>query len=172
MKSRMDTVVLLAIGATALLAGCNPGAPNPANSGMGSSGKPESISGAELTKGRAICPIETINAASIRESRSFSVGGKATVVGWSRVVGQNPADATLLHVVFRSIAPDGSADLFWPATRVDRPDKALDDASLLHSGYAATGLFPQNPGKYKVLVWLGDARAQRECDTGEQLDIQ
>jgi hypothetical protein len=27
------------------------------------------------------------------------------------------------------------------------------------------------PGKYKVLLWVGDSSTQRECDTGETFDL-
>ena len=73
-------------------------------------------------------------------------------------------------IVFRSIVPDGSHDLFWPGLRVARPDLATDP-HFLNAGYSASGRFPSRPGKYRVLVWVGDAGTQRECDTKEIFEI-
>lgn len=77
----------------------------------------------------------------------------------------------MVYVVFRSTVPDGSPDLFWPGVRVARPDHAEGNPLLANAGWSAAGDLPRNPGKYKVLVWVGDADTQRECDTHEVLDL-
>lgn len=134
--------------------------------------RPESIRQATLSTGKVICPLEIINGDSIRRGRSFPAGSKATLVGWSTVANRDEPVPPLVHVVFRSTVPDGSADLFWPGKRVARPELSQNDERLANSGYAAVGNFPTSPGKYKVLVWVGDEKAQRECDTGEVFDLQ
>jgi len=133
--------------------------------------RPVAIASAKLMQGSVICPLEIANGNPIRQSRSLAAGSRATLVGWSTVADRNQPVPPRAYVVFRSTAPDGSADVFWPATRVARPDLTQSDPRRAQAGYAASGELPKGPGKYKVLLWVGDANVQRECDTAEVLDL-
>lgn len=156
--------VLLAV------AGCHPGGGTPAPTAAAMQ-RPEAIADAKVRQGGVICPLEIANGNPIRLSRAFAAGSRAALVGWSTVADRNEPVPPLAYVVFRSTVPDGSADLFWPAKRVVRPDLAQSDPRLAKAGYAASGELPKMPGKYKVLLWVGDANVQRECDTAETLDL-
>jgi hypothetical protein len=151
-----------------LLAGCQRQQPAAAPA---VNGRPPAIAAAELSKGRVICPLESVNGRSIREGRTFRAGRRATLVGWSRVADRRPPAPPMLFVVFRSVVTDGSQDLFWPGLRVARPDVSREPG-MGTLGYSATGVFPVNPGRYQVLVWAGDRSRQRECDTGETFEIR
>ena len=163
LKSTVLVAVLIAVAA------CRPWTP-PAAPAASPSGRPAAIAAAKLVTGRVICPLEIVNGRQVRESRSFTVSSKATLVGWSTVADHDHPVPPMATIVFRSTVPDGSADLFWPGKRVARPDLALEPR-LLNAGYSASGEFPKNPGKYRVLVWVGDAQLQRECDTKEVFEV-
>jgi hypothetical protein len=151
------------------IAGCHPGSATPATAATMQ--RPDAIAGAALRKGGAICPFEMANGNPIRQSRSFAAGSMAALVGWSTVADRHQPVPPLAYVVFRSTVPDGSADLFWQARRISRPDLSQSDPRLAGAGYAAAGELPKVPGKYKVLLWVGDSSTQRECDTGETFDL-
>ena len=161
----------VSLGCLIATGGCHQRDDAEATPGSTSSGRPEAIADAKLLRGRVICPLESVSGNSIRQSRSFRAGSRATLVGWSRVADLREPDPPLVHVVFRSMVPDGSPDLFWSGMRVSRPDLAQSDAALAKAGYAASGTFPANPGRYQVLVWVGDQNVERECDTGEVFDL-
>lgn len=161
--------ILLPSLALIALSACAPSAP-PAAPAASHPGRPAAIASAKLVTGRVICPLEIVNGRQVRESRSFPVSGKATLVGWSTVADRDHPVPPMATIVFRSTVPDGSPDLFWPGQRVARPDLS-QEARLLNAGYSASGEFPKNPGRYRVLVWVGDAQLQRECDTKEIFDI-
>jgi len=151
------------------IAGCHPGDGTPEATAVAQ--RPDTIARAGLSKGGVICPLEMANGNPLRQSRSFVAGSRAALVGWSTVADRAQPVPPLAYIVFRSAMPDGSADLFWSARRVARPDLSQSDPRLARAGYAADGELPKLPGKYKVLLWVGDAHAQRECDTGETLDL-
>ena len=151
------------------VAACKPSTP-PVAPPAAASGRPAAIAAAKVVSGRVICPLEVVNGRQVRESRSFTVATKATLVGWSTVADRDHPTPPMATVVFRSTVPDGSPDLFWPGKRVARPD-LVREGRVLNAGYSASGEFPRNPGRYKVLVWVGDAQLQRECDTKEVFDI-
>ena len=165
MKAYTTHTMLLAILA---LAGCRE-APetNPDSAELGPRVVPIKMTDARVEKGRVICPLEVVNGNPVRDTRTFPAGSKATLVGWSRVADRQRPVPPLVHAVFRSTVPDGSADLFWPGVRVARPDIALTDSRMAMSGYSVSGRLPENPGRYRVLIWVGDTGLQRECDTGE-----
>jgi hypothetical protein len=159
------------VSAGLLLAGlgaCQPvAAPDPA----ADTGRPMALAGAKVVSGGAICPLESVNGEDIRQKRSFAAASRATLVGWSTVADKARPVPPMATIVLRSVVPDGSRDLFWPGIRVARPDLS-SDPRLLASGYSASGVLPQNPGRYKVLVWVGDARLQHECDTLRVLEVR
>jgi hypothetical protein len=161
----------VSLGCVIAAGGCHRNGDAGRTPGSTAAGRPEAIAEAKLLRGGVICPLESVSGNSIRQSRSFRSGSRATLVGWSRVADLHEPTPPLVHVVFRSIVPDGSPDLFWSGLRVPRPDLAQADAVLATAGYAASGPLPANPGKYKVLVWVGDENVQRECDTGEVFDL-
>lgn len=169
----MKTSAVILLCVALLSAGCR--RQNDATAGAASdaaSAVPETEGAAKVLKGRVICPLEIVNGKSIRQSRSFRIGSKATLVGWSRVADAERPVPPLVYVVFRSNVPDGSVDLFWPGIRVARPDVANGNPRMVKAGYSASGSFPTHPGQYKVLVRVGDQNLQRECDTGETLWLQ
>lgn len=133
--------------------------------------RPEAIARARVTTGRVVCRLENVNGNSIRASHTFPNGSRATLVGWSTVADRQQPVPPLAYIVFRSTVPDGSPDLFWPAKRVARPDLSPSDPRLAQAGYAGSDELPKTPGKYKVLLWVGDEHIQRECDTGEIFDL-
>lgn len=152
-----------------LLAACNR-AGTPATATPASS-RPTAIADAKRVTGNVICPLEIVNGNSIRQSRTLQAGTRASLVGWSRVADQREPVPPMVHVVFRSTVPDGSQDLFWPGVRVPRPEHSEGNPLLANAGWSAAGNLPRNPGKYQVLLWVGNAGTQRECDTHEVLDL-
>lgn len=129
------------------------------------------VANPKVATGGMICPLESANGNPVRMSRSFRIADRATLVGWSRVADARQPVQGQVHVLFRSTVPDGSQDVSWVGMRVSRPDVAMDDPRAAVMGYSASGALPANPGKYKVLVRIGDGRAVRECDTGEVFDL-
>jgi hypothetical protein len=172
--SRTQSVIAVALLGLALAA-CQPGGSGqPAASSptatVAPGGRPTAIANAKVVTGRVICPLESVNGRQVRESRAFTISSKATLVGWSTVADHDHPVPPMATIVFRSLVPDGSGDLFWPGMRVARPELS-PEPRLRDAGYSASGSFPSRPGRYKVLVWVGDGQLQRECDTKEVFDI-
>lgn len=138
--------------------------------GAAASATPGTDAERKVLVGGVVCPLESVNGNSIRQSRTLRAGTRATLVGWRRVADAMQSGSGDMHVVFRSIAPDGSHDLSWSAVRVARPELATEGPHT--AGYAGSGVLPVYPGKYKVLLHVDAGRALRECDTGEILDLQ
>lgn len=132
---------------------------------------PDASANRKVVTGGMICPLESVNGNPVRMSRSFRIGDRASLVGWTRLADARHPVQGQVHLLFRSTVPDGSQDLSWAGRRVARPDVAMDDSRAGVVGYSASGAFPPNPGKYKVLLRIGDGNAVRECDTGEVFDL-
>jgi hypothetical protein len=132
---------------------------------------PGAIANPRVVTGGMVCPLESVNGNPVRMSRSFRIGDRASLVGWTRIADARQAVQGQVQLLFRSTAPDGSQDLSWAGRRVARPDVAMDDPRAAVVGYSASGALPADPGKYKVLLRIGDGNTVRECDTGEVFDL-
>ena len=120
----------------------------------------------------AACPIEQVNGEAVRALPALKAGSFATFAGWSTVADDRDPTPPMVHLVLRPAGSDGDADAFIPGKRVPRHDPSSTEARMRNAGYMVSGRLPQVPGRYQVLLWVGDSRVQVPCQTGQQLELQ
>lgn len=129
--------------------------------------RPGEIAKAQNLPLGAACPIEQVNGEHIRAVPGLKAGTFVTFSGWSTIASERNPTPPLVHVVLRPVGSGGEADAFIPGKRVPRNDPSATDSRVRNAGFTASGRLPGVPGKYQVLVWVGNAEFQVSCDTGQ-----
>jgi hypothetical protein len=125
-----------------------------------------------LVEKGAVCPIEQANGEPVRVLPMLKAGTFATFAGWSTVADDRDPTPSMVHLVLRPAGSDGEADAFLAGKRTLRDDPSYADPRMRNAGWLASGRLPQVPGRYQVLLWVGDADVQVACDTQQVLDLQ